>query len=242
MSPNPPAFVLHLREHGYHPRSDKHSNALAEAIVHDLLHACPAIAAQARDGALVYDLNFTITAGTSDWNVDLVLGAPPPGTPPPEAGAPIRRTLPSTVHAAIEIKSVMTEHRKAVKNRKRDLEAHHEHIHNYSNQAIAGGVLVLNAADTFRSPLRAAPTVHRRVPALIEHCLLQARSITTRSSLHAQGLDANCVIVIDMDNQDLPGTRYATGSPAPPVGDPLHYDAFIQKLCSLYRERFAAHA
>jgi hypothetical protein len=37
MSPEPPAFVRHLREEGYHPRSDKHSNALAAAIVTDLL-------------------------------------------------------------------------------------------------------------------------------------------------------------------------------------------------------------
>jgi len=26
--------------------------------------------------------------------------------------------------------------------------------------------------------------------------------------------------------------------PAPTVGDPLHYDAFIQALCALYAERF----
>ena len=30
---NPAAFIEHLRQAGYHPRSDKHSNALADAIV-----------------------------------------------------------------------------------------------------------------------------------------------------------------------------------------------------------------
>ena len=74
MSPNPETFLRHLQKLGYHSRSDKHSNALAEAIVADLMASCPAMARKARDGRLVYDLNFTIQAGTSDWNVDLVLG------------------------------------------------------------------------------------------------------------------------------------------------------------------------
>jgi len=41
----------------------------------------------------------------------------------PPAG--IAEAPPSTIHIAIEIKGVMTEHHKAVKNRKRDFEAHH---------------------------------------------------------------------------------------------------------------------
>lgn len=239
MSPEPPAFVRHLRELGYHPRSDKHSNALAHAIVADLLTGCPAMAAMAAEGRLVYDINFTIRAGTADWNVDLVLGAPPPGTPPPDEGALVRRTAPSTVQIAIEIKSVMTEHRKAIRNRKRDLEAHHDHVHRYNPRTIAGGVLVLNCAETFRSPLRQGVTVHRNVPRLLEHCMHHARSISVRSGLQGQGLDAKCVLVVDMDNQDLDAARYLTRPPAPTVGDPLHYDAFLQALCALRTQRFA---
>ena len=239
MSPNPPAFIRHLRERGYHPRSDKHSIALAEAIVRDLLASSAPMAERAASGTLVYDLNFTINAGTSDWNVDLVLGAPPPGAEPPEAGEPIRKTRPSTVQIAIEIKSVMTEHRKAVKNRKRDLEAHHEHVHRYSNRAIAGGVLVVNAAASFVSPLRSAPTTHRNPAALVEHCVRQARSITGRSGLHGEGLEARCVLVVDMDNEHLGSTTFVTAPPAPQVGDPLHYDAFAQAVASLYIERFS---
>lgn len=238
MSPEPPVFVRHLREKGYHPRSDKHSNALAHAIVADLLAGCPAMAALAFEGRLVYDLNFTIRAGTADWNVDLVLGAPPPGTPPPDEGALIRWTAPSTVQIAVEIKSVMTEHHKAIRNRKRDLEAHHDHVHRYNPRTIAGGVLVLNCSETFRSPLRDAVTVHKDPRRLLEHCIHQARSISIRSGLQGQGLDAKCVIVVDMDNQDLPAARYVTRPPAPTVGDPLHYDAFIQALCALHAERF----
>ena len=54
----------------------------------------------------------------------------------------------------IELKTVMTEHHKTAKNRKRDLEAHHEHVHKYSAQALAGGILLTNIAKRFDSPPR----------------------------------------------------------------------------------------
>ena len=231
-------FVEHLRTEGYHPRSDKHSNALADVIVADLLETCAQLHPMADSGRLVYDQNFTITTGTSEWNSDLVLGLAPPDTAAPRSGASIRRTRPSTIHLAVEIKSIMTEHRKAVKNRKRDLEAHHDHVHRYSAAAIAAGVFVVNQAAMFKSPLRTDLTEHKNAKALVSHCLLQARSLSHRTGPEGQGLDAAAVIVVDMDNVHLQNTRLVTTSPAPPVGDPLHYDAFIQSLCSLYRDRF----
>jgi len=86
MSAGPGMFLEHLRAEGYHPRSDKHSNALAEGIVADLLEHCEPIARAAREGRLVYDLNFDLRAGAADWNVDLVLGAPQLGESSPSEG------------------------------------------------------------------------------------------------------------------------------------------------------------
>lgn len=243
MSPNPPGFVEHLRAEGYHPRSNKHSNALAEEIVGDLVSHCPIIRAQANSGSLVYDLNFTLFTGTAEWNVDIVIGEPPmdiDNTQVPSAG--ILRLTPSSVRIAIEIKSVMTEHRKAVKNRKRDFEAHHDHVHRYGANAIAGGVLVVNAADVFRSPLRASEsvTVHTNPDRLVEHCVDQMRAVSNRDTPDSSGLDAKTVIVVKMDNIYLNTTSYVTRLPAPRIGDPMHYDAFIQRICSIYGTRFGA--
>ena len=82
----------------------------------DLVRNCSAIVEAMRQGNLVYDLNFDL-GGRSNWNVDLVIGQPPPnGAPVAGAVAPVRGA-PSTVRIAIELKAVMTEHRKAVKNR-----------------------------------------------------------------------------------------------------------------------------
>jgi hypothetical protein len=242
VSPLPEPFLEHLRQAGYHPRSDKHSNALATAIVRDLYAICPAIAVKAQAGTLVFDLNFDLHVRTATWNIDLVLGQP--AAPLPNSTTGVGRWPPSTVQIAIEIKSVMTEHRKAVKNRKRDLEAHHEHVHNYANGAIAGGVLVVNAASQFRSPLRmGAPTIHGRgdrkaIAGLISHCVSELRNVSERREMTQEGLDAKCVLVINMDNIDPAATTYESRPPAPQAGDPLHYDAFLQRLCSQYQDRY----
>jgi hypothetical protein len=239
MASGPSSFVEHLRAEGYHPRSNKHSNALARAIVHDLLERCSLIRERAAYGEITYTLNFTLHAGTSDWNVDLVLG---PTVRGPQEGVSVRGILeeiPTSVRVAIEIKSVMTEHRKAVKNRKRDFEAHHEHVARYSQRTISGGVMVVNESVQFRSPLRSAMTTHARPKALTAHCVSQMRSVSERQTLAAVGMDAKAVLVVAMDNVDLNATRYVTKGEAPAAGDPLHYDSFIYRLCDLYQERFA---
>ena len=236
----PATFLDHLRTEGYHPRSNKHSNTLAVSIANDLVESCPALKGRATTGEVVYDVNFDLHVRTATWNVDLVIGRPAAFSPP--ESEPITRSRPASIEIAIEIKSVMTEHRKAVKNRKRDLEAHHEHVHHYDNQAIAGGVFVVNQAVTFRSPLRTSRTVHARdqrgAAALVEHCLSEMRNVAERSDTSGYGLEAKCFIVVDMDNEDLASTNYVERPPAPLTGDPLNYDSFLQRICSVYERRF----
>lgn len=234
----PQPFIEHLREKGYHPRSNKHSNALGDAIVADLLAHCEAICKLAADGDLVYDLNFDLISATSQWNVDLVLGPPPPDTPAPDSGL-IVRMRPTTVQIAIELKSVMTEHRKAIKNRKRDFEAHHEHVHRYGRDVIAGGVLVVNASETFMSPLRQEPTTHKNPSDLVRHCLQEMRNVSFRHDQDGTGLDAKSVVVVSMDNLKWAETGFADAPPAPLTGDPLHYDAFIQRVCARFSAAYA---
>ncbi|HZP57214.1 MAG TPA: hypothetical protein VFC53_06635 [Dehalococcoidia bacterium] len=233
--PLPETFIQHLRDAGYHPRSDKHSNALAAAIVQDLIERCEPIERNAREGRLVYQLNMDLRFGTSTWNVDLVLGTPP--RPVGAAGVPIVKATPSTVQVAIEIKGVMTEHRKAVKNRKRDFEAHHDHVHRYNRHAIAGAVMVINSAPRFQSPLRPEVSLHPDPVHVVEHCLNEMRNVAERAG-DGPGMDAKCAIVVDFDNIDWAAGKYLSIPPAPRAGDPLHYDSFLQRLCEEYRERF----
>jgi hypothetical protein len=234
--PLPESFLEHLRTQGYHPRSNKHSNALARAILADLLATCEPLRAKAATGRLVYAINVKLHFGTAVWNIDLAMGQPAGTVTVPRTG--IANVPPSTIQIAIEIKGVMTEHHKAVKNRKRDFEAHHQHVHNYSNEAIAGVVMVINAAPRFQSPLISHVTVHKNPTALVRHCMNEMRAVTSRGGVDGRGIDAGCAIVVSHDNIDNASTSYVTSPPAPQIGDPLHYDAFIQKVCSEYAHRF----
>lgn len=133
----------------------------------------------------------------------------------------------------------MTEHGKARKNRKRDLEAHHAHVHDYDRQAIAAGLVVVNASPVFKNPLRLAVTRHTKPPTeLIEMVASQLNSVTMSSGSSSTGLDAKCLVAISMDNVDWAGSDYYTRPPAPQVGSPIHWDSFIQRICDLYRARF----
>lgn len=236
--PLPESFLSHLDEQGYNSRSDKHSNALALAVVGDLLRSCAPMRDKARRGELVYDLNRTIYRGTSDWNVDLVLGAPPPGATSPSV-EDIIRTPPSTIEIGIEIKATMTAHRKAIRNRKRDFEAHHEHLHSYSGRAIAGGILLVNAAERFQSSLLAAISAHRQPDRLVRLCVDQMRAVPMRRGIEGVGMEALAVVVVEYSNEPGAKARYPASGAAPRIGDPLHYDAFLQAICGHYRDRFA---
>jgi len=237
--PLPEKFREHLDAQGYHPRSDKHSNSLAECVVEDLLDICAAAREAAERGNLVYDLNFDLRFSNSTWNVDLVIGVP--ASPVPVRAGRIVRATPASVRIAVELKTVMTEHRKAVKNRKRDFEAHHEHVHNYDSRAVAGGVMVVNAAPRFQSPLVQHPTIHGNskstVADLVDHCVTEMRNVATSGGASSFGMDAKSVIVVAVDNMGTP-VSYLRVPPAPQPGDPLHYDSFLRRLCDDYSSRF----
>jgi hypothetical protein len=118
------------------------------------------------------------------------------------------------------------------------LEAHHEHVHNYNASAIAAGVLVINGSAEFQSPLRTKKTIHRDPQALVEHCVDELRAVSSRGGSTGYGLEARCAIVVEVDNVDYSRARFVTAPPAPQVGDPLHYDAFIRTICQHYTQRF----
>jgi len=213
---------------------------MATAIVDDLVAACDPLANKAAAGRAVYQLNSNLWAGSSNWNVDVVFG-PPPEPVAVAAGMRIARANPAAVHIAIEIKAVMTEHRKAVKNRKRDLEAHHEHVHNYDAQTVAAGLMLINASPSFMSPLRQTRTIHgteARMQVLLQHCVNEMRNVTESGGELGAGLDAKGVIVVNFDNINLRSSGYFTQRPAPQPGDSLHYDSFIRRLCQAYVRRF----
>ena len=144
----PERFAKYLIENPYHPRSNKHSNALAEFFLDDLLDRCPQFRQEVHAGRICYELNRKVIVGTSDWNVDLVVG-PPPGSGQSVQCQKMLRAQPSNFRLTLEAKSIMTEHRKAQRNRQRDLDAYHQFLHRYDQNTIVAAVTVVNIAGSF---------------------------------------------------------------------------------------------
>lgn len=237
----PERFAAYLLKRPYHPRSNDHSNALLQLFLDDLLSICPRLAEIARTGRISYQLNRRVRVGTSEWNVDLVLGPPAEAGSMPSHGEKILRAQPATFHLACEAKSIMTEHRKAQRNRQRDLDALHQFMHRYDQNTIVAAVTVVNVAEKFRSPLRRAVTTHNDPVVLVRSAVDLLSTLPLRSQPgNGPGLEANSVIVIEYDNSTRPMlSRVCTAPPAPQPGDPLHWNSFIRRICDIYLQRWS---
>lgn len=236
----PEKIVGHLREAGYHPRSSVHGKILCEFVLEDLLAMCEKIAEHAAAGHLVYDIQRKIIVAGSAWNIDLVLGPPPGAMVKAVTAKGINKAPPATIRIAIEAKTVMTEHGKARRNRQRDLDSFHQFVHRYDPDAIAAGLTVVNISERFKSPLRPAISLHRNVRTLVEETMRLLRALPQRSARgDTPGLEANGAIVVNHDNIDADTTRLVTSAPAPQVGDPLHYDSFLRRICDSYTQRWS---
>jgi hypothetical protein len=133
----------------------------------------------------------------------------------------------------------MTEHKKAQRNRLRDLDSFHQFVHRYDPNTITAGITILNIAPSFRSPLRPSVTRHKNPAALVEEGIDLMRTLPVRAmAVDPPGLEANAVIIVSHDNQNLRTSKLHTGRSALQVGDPVHYDSFLQRICEIYRQRW----
>jgi hypothetical protein len=247
-------LVAELTRSGYHPRSSRQSDFQSEIIIHDLVSQCPLIAKRAATGEIVAKLRHHQQVGHADWVIDIAMGTCA-GAPIAPTGA-ITMAPPVIIQIAIELKSIWTEHGKARRNRLRDFNSFHGYAHEYSQQTVAAAFLVVNAAERFWSPLRKEDdiTVHgsqRRTARQLAHETVQIfRSIHLRnSSTDVPGMEAVGITVVEHDNLNVHpnAAKYASVhkptavAPTPPnlpIGDPLHYESMIQRICNAYTQRF----
>jgi hypothetical protein len=167
---------------------------------------------------------------------------------------------PILIQIAIELKGIVTEHGKARKNRLRDFNSFHSYAHRYDPRTIAAAFLVVNSAEYFFSPLNLGKTArseinhHGRTLAAARQVAKSAidlfRAIPLRhSETDGPGLEALGVAVIEHDNLAFHPdsskyaplhrpTQVAPSPPQLPPGDPLHYQAMIQRICGYYSQRF----
>jgi hypothetical protein len=205
-----------------------------------LLSSCEPFYLAAKQRRIVYKLNHVIDKGSpTQWNLDLVVG-PPALTSQQllKSNDAIISTEPADIWLAIDAKTIMTEHGKARRNRQRDLNSLHDILHRKNPRTIVGGLLVVNMANTFKSPLRPKTTAHRNIERLVEETIDLFRGLPL-AKRNGTGLDALGIIVILHTNIKGDSSSLVTNKPAPQPGDSLHYLTFLDDICNAFKRRFS---
>lgn len=232
-----------LTDNGYHPRSSRHGDAICNFFLQDLIRDCPSFREAASSGKVVYQLNYTIDpASPSQWNADLVIG--PPGAPVTTQGIPglIVRGNPSQIWIAIDAKTIMTEHGKARRNRQRDLNSFQDLLHRKDSKTIVGGLLLINIAPKFQTPLHRASgpvTIHKNLNRLVEEIIVMMNELPRAGSSDTRsGLEGLGAIVVSHTNVSGETSLLVTAPPAPGIGHPLNYITFLKDICTAFGKRF----
>lgn len=256
----------------YHPQSDQHSKIASWGILFDLLNESSLMRQHVGDGKVIFGVNHQMSDFKTNRkkNLDLVIARP--GTPargrtpadfallaaqygivltaeqslilkklPPLKGGPVGSVL-----LALEAKAAMTEHTKARPRLYDELNSSHLTIHGAAEQAIAAGLVVVNASSTFISPGRnkrkVAPskrmvTDHKQ-PGAALGVIAKVREMHRRTRAQEDGFDAIGIIVIDAKNDGSP-IRLLNVPPALALGDDYHYDQMIRRIRQKYEVIFA---
>lgn len=221
-------IVPWLNENGYHPRSNAHGKAICDYFVDDLIHSSDLLQKAASQGDIVFKSDFKVGQESElEWKVDLILGPPlikPIATP---SSARLARGEPKDVWLALDAKTIMTEHGKARRNRQRDLNSFASIMKHHYPSSVVGGIIVVNLADRFKSPLRSQVTQHRNIGKLVEESVQLFREVPRAPKEGSGGIEAIGVIVVKHTNIPSDKTTLVTGLPAPQIGDPVHYKTFL---------------
>ena len=242
--------IANDKKHGrkvyrYHPRSDEHSKKLCALVLDDLKSVCPALAKDMETGAVVGGINSDVEFENGKTKaLDLAIGQPAAavsetmlltGT---ETNTKIKR-----VRISCEAKQCMTEHSKTKPRIFDELSSSHEIIHQGEPGAIAAGIVVVNIAPQFASPLRQSPqpaeivfTKHRQ-PAVTQDMVNHLRGLKRRSTSEGVGFDAFSTIVVDCDN--VGPCSLHTAAPAPQAGESDEYRTFLLTVARLYTDRYS---
>ncbi len=254
----------------YHSRSDHHSKVACWGIIFDLMRASPLLRRHVETGLVYFGINHEIRDFVQDRkkNLDLVLCTASRKQAGPSSltllsmvseyaidlvpsekadldALPILRGAPvGSVLAALEAKACMTAHQRALPRLYDELNSSHLTVHGATDQAIAAGFAMINAASRYLSPdlnkqNRASHPVwsNHQQPRDCRLAVDKVRQIPRRARTGDVGYDALAIVVVDCANNGSPVTLVTT-PPAPRIGDIHHYELMIDRLSHIYATRF----
>jgi hypothetical protein len=255
----------------YHSRSDLHSKVACWGAFFDLLRTSALLKRHASSGKVIFGVNFEMRDYAADRKKDLDLVIARPSGPPPPDGpslsdlatqwgivlTPTQRkelaSLPtirrgqvtgSGVLVALEAKAAMTAHGKAQPRLYDELNSSHACIHGASSQALAVGLVMVNASATFVSPGMQRPNSSAVVsahvqPAAAAGIVDKVKQLPRRTGSHQQGFDGLGILVVNAANDGTPVTLVSV-PPAPAPGEIFFWNDMITRVANEYDTRFAS--
>ncbi|MBC7307093.1 MAG: hypothetical protein H5T80_09215 [Dietzia sp.] len=259
----------------YHSRSDYHSKVAALALAIDLLHESPELRDGVERGEIGFEVNPKMRDGTDrEKTLDLRFARVDDARPLRQPRTLLRlaeqyelvlgdeclevlATLPTVWEArakeqliVFENKACMTAHQKAAPRLRNELEGAVKAINATKPRAVAAGLVMVNAATEFYSPVWKAngwvataaereATVHRQ-PQDAFGAAQKLKNIPRRRTVEEEGYDALAIVVVSARND---GTAWRLvddpAAGAPESTSIWNYVAVVQRVAELYRERFA---
>jgi hypothetical protein len=145
---------------------------------------------------------------------------------------------------ALEAKAAMTAHQRALPRLYDELNSSHLTVHGATDQAIAAGFVMVNAAARYLSPdlnkgnRAVAPqwSAHAQ-PRDATLVIDKVRQLPRRSGPGAAGYDALAIVVVEAANDGGPFELVET-PPAPQAGDNYHYASMIDRTAHIWATRF----
>lgn len=255
----------------YNSRSDRHSKVACWAVLFEMLERSGMLRSHVTTGKVVFGVNHEMrdfsTGRKKDLDLVLARPASPPSSDSPTladlaerwqvtltggqrarlAGLPVALQGPvGSVLVALEAKACMTAHIKALPRLYDELSSSHLTVHGASEQALAGGFVMINASPDFRSSdlnrrnvatEGALISMHSQ-PYWAERTVAKIAELPRRSRTGQNGFDAIGVVVVRMRN-DGSRVEAVNGPPGPPTGHVLHYESLVNRLVHQYDVTFA---
>jgi len=191
----------------------------------------------------VYQENYQVGHGGLSWNTDLVLGPPAyPHAVSNDGPRDIAQADPVDIYLAVDAKSIMTEHQKARRNRQRDINSFADIMHHHHEHALTAGILLVNAASRFDSPLRPHDeiTEHADIDRIVEEVIDMFDALDRSAGEISPNLDGEGIIVVDHTNcvEDVGSTQRINGHPAPQPHHRVRYENFVTQMAVWIETRF----
>jgi hypothetical protein len=255
----------------YHSRSDRHSKVACWAVAFELLQRSALLRRHVAANKVVFGVNHAMNDFKTRRKKKLDLVIARPELPLADDTARLAdlaarwdivlteeerallATLPlprvaavGSVLVALEAKACMTAHVKSLPRLYDELNSSHLTVHGASEQALAVGFAMVNAATRFVSPGLNSHALATVVPVVSTHP--QPRSaqrtveklceIPRRSGPGQEGFDALGIVLVDMVNDGSPVTLH-TAPPAPARGDVFSFEQMLDRVVHGYDVAFS---